>query len=165
MKRASFEAMNCSVARSLEVIGEWWTLLILRDAFFGVSRFEAFQERLGIARNVLATRLDTLVDHGVLERRCYDEARARFDYVLTDKGKALWPVLTTLRDWGDEWIVGKGHEPVQMLHKSCGETTHGELHCEHCGEKLLRRDLRMVAGPGLVDPDFLPTPTRFHSLS
>jgi DNA-binding HxlR family transcriptional regulator len=165
MKRASFEEMNCSVARSLEVIGEWWTLLIIRDAFFGVTRFEQFQERLGIARNVLATRLDTLVEHDVLERRSYDDARERYDYVLTDKGKALWPVLTTLRDWGDEWIVGKGHEPVQMLHKPCGETTHAELHCEKCGEKLYRRDLRMVAGPGLEDPELLPTPTRFHSLS
>jgi DNA-binding HxlR family transcriptional regulator len=165
MKRASFEEMNCSVARSLEVIGEWWTLLIIRDAFFGVTRFEQFQERLGIARNVLATRLDTLVEHEVLERRCYDEARERYDYLLTDKGKALWPVLTTLRDWGDEWIVGKGNEPVQMLHKTCGETTRGELHCGQCGEKLCRRDLRMVAGPGLDDPDLLPTPTRFHSLA
>ena len=165
MKRASFEEMNCSVARSLEVIGEWWTLLIIRDAFFGVTRFEQFQERLGIARNVLATRLDTLVEHEVLERRSYDEARERYDYVLTDKGKALWPVLTTLRDWGDEWIVGKGNEPVQMLHKTCGETTRGVLHCEHCDEKLYRRDLRMVAGPGLQDPELLPTPTRFHSLS
>src|SRR6478752_4646818 len=98
--------MNCSIARSLEVIGEWWTLLILRDAFFGVTRFEVFQERLGIARNVLAARLDALVDHGVFERRCYDEARSRFDYVLTDKGKALWPVLVTIRQWGDEWISG-----------------------------------------------------------
>jgi DNA-binding HxlR family transcriptional regulator len=165
MRRASFEEMNCSIARSLEVIGEWWTLLIIRDAFFGITRFEQFQERLGIARNVLTTRLDTLVDHEVLERRCYDEGRERYDYVLTDKGKALWPVLTTLRQWGDEWIVGKGKEPVTMLHTTCGERTTAELSCDHCGEKLQRRQLRMVAGPGLDDPDLLPTPTRFHSLT
>src|ERR671910_624925 len=102
MRRASFEDMSCSVALSLEVIGEWWTLLILRDAFFGVTRFEEFQTRLGIARNILAKRLDTLVEHGVLERRCYDNARGRYDYVLTDKGKALWPVLVTIRHWGEE---------------------------------------------------------------
>jgi DNA-binding HxlR family transcriptional regulator len=157
--------MSCSVARSLEVIGEWWTLLIIRDAFFGVTRFEQFQERLGIARNVLATRLETLVEHEVLERRCYDEARQRYDYLLTDKGKALWPVLTTLRQWGDEWIVGTGSAPVEMVHTSCGARTHAELCCDGCGEKLYRRDLRMVAGPGLDDPDLLPTPTRFHSLA
>src|SRR4051794_17159634 len=106
VRRASFEDMTCSIARSLEVIGEWWTLLILRDAFLGVTRFEEFQERSGIARNILSARLDTLVEHGVLERHCYDEARSRYDYVLTDKGKALWPVLVTIRQWGDEWEVG-----------------------------------------------------------
>ena len=157
--------MNCSVARSLEVIGEWWTLLIVRDAFFGVTRFEEFQERLGIARNVLTTRLDTLVDHGVLERRCYDEARGRNDYVLTDKGKALWPVLVTIRQWGDKWVTGKGNEPIQMLHKDCGELTTAVLTCDHCGETLRGRDVRVVAGPGLADPSEIPTPRRVRPTS
>jgi len=156
MHRASFEDMNCSIARSLEVIGEWWTLLILRDAFLGITRFEEFQERLGIARNILATRLQTLVDHGVLERRCYEEARGRYDYLLTEKGKALWPVLVTIRQWGDQWIAGAGHEPLTMVHTHCGEHTHGVLTCDHCGERLDRRDLRMVPGPGLHDPSMLP---------
>lgn len=152
--------MKCSVARSLEVIGEWWTLLIVRDAFFGVTRFEELQERLGIARNVLAARLDTLVDHGVLERRCYDEARRRYDYVLTEKGKALWPVLVTLRQWGDEWVVGEGNEPVAMVHTGCGEHANAVLACDHCGEELRRREVRIVAGPGLDGPGLLPTSTR-----
>jgi DNA-binding HxlR family transcriptional regulator len=140
--------MSCSIARSLEVIGEWWTLLILREAFFGVTRFEEFQEQLGVARNVLATRLDTLVEHGVLERHCYDEARNRFDYVLTDKGKALWPVLVTIRQWGDEWVVGKGNEAVRMVHTNCGKHTTAALTCNRCGEQLQRREVRVVAGPG-----------------
>lgn len=156
MRRASFEDMSCSVARSLEVIGEWWTLLILRDAFFGVTRFDEFQARLGIARNILAKRLDTLVEHGVLERRCYDEARGRYDYVLTDKGKALWPVLVTIRQWGDEWVVGAGKEPVVMVHATCGERTTAVLACDHCGEELQGRDVRVVAGPGLDDPAMVP---------
>jgi DNA-binding HxlR family transcriptional regulator len=155
--------MSCSIARSLEVIGEWWTLLILRDAFFGITRFEEFQDRLGIARNVLATRLGTLVDHGVLERRCYDEARARYDYVLTEKGKALWPVLVTIRQWGDTWVVGEGNEAVRMLHTGCGEHTTAALTCDHCGEELQRRDVRIVRGPGLADSELLPTPTRSRS--
>jgi DNA-binding HxlR family transcriptional regulator len=146
MRRASFEDMSCSIARSLEVIGEWWSLLILRDAFFGVTRFEEFQERLGIARNVLSTRLDTLVDHGVLERRCYDEPRSRYDYVLTEKGKALWPVLVTIRQWGDEWVVGEGNEAVRMVHKGCGEHSTAVLTCDHCGEQLQRREVRIVNG-------------------
>jgi DNA-binding HxlR family transcriptional regulator len=148
MRRASFEDMSCSIARSLEVIGEWWTPLILRDVFFGVTRFEELQARLGIARNILAKRLDTLVEHGVLERRCYDEARGRHDYVLTDKGRALWPVLVTIRQWGDEWVVGAGHEPIALVHNSCGERTTAILTCDHCGEELRGRDVRAVPGPG-----------------
>jgi DNA-binding HxlR family transcriptional regulator len=147
--------MSCSVARSLEIVGEWWTLLIVRDAFFGVTRFEEFQERLGIARNVLTTRLETLVEHEVLERRCYDERRNRYDYVLTEKGKALWPVLVTLRQWGDEWIVGEGNEAIRLVHKDCGEPTVATLVCDHCGEELARKGVRVVAGPGLDDPGFL----------
>lgn len=139
--------MNCSIARSLEVIGEWWTLLIVRDAFSGVTRFEAFQERLGIARNVLAARLQTLVDQGVLERRCYDAGRGRYDYLLTDKGRALWPVLVAVRQWGDEWVMGQGNEPVVMVHEACGEPTKAVLTCDHCGERMQARDVRVVAGP------------------
>ena len=148
VKRASFEDMNCSIAQSLEVIGEWWTLLILRDCFFGITRFEDFQQRLGIARNVLTTRLDTLVDHGVLVRVPYDEARGRADYRLTDKGRALWPVLTTLRQWGDEWILGEDHAPVELVHTTCGERAHAELSCDRCGEVLTGRTVRAVRGPG-----------------
>jgi DNA-binding HxlR family transcriptional regulator len=156
VKRASFEDMTCSIARSLEVIGEWWTLLILRDAFFGITRFEELQARLGIARNILAKRLDTLVEHGVLERRCYDEGRDRHDYVLTDKGKALWPVLVTIRQWGDKWIVGTGNEPVTMIHTACGARTTAVLTCDHCRQELRGRDVRVGAGPGLDDPGLLP---------
>ena len=165
MRRASFEAMNCSIARSLEVIGEWWTFLILRDAFFGITRFEEFQERLGIARNVLSARLDTLVEHGVMERRVYDEPRGRSDYKLTDKGKALWPVLTTLRQWGDEWVVGAEAAPIEMVHTGCGERTTGELTCSHCHERLERRELELIGGPGMTDPDVLPPASRRHGSS
>ena len=107
MRKASFADMHCSIAQSLEIVGEWWTLLILRDAFLGVRRFEDFVERLGISRNVLTIRLDRLVGAGILERHAYDEGRGRYDYLLTDKGRALWPVMTALRQWGDEWIYAK----------------------------------------------------------
>ena len=97
MQRASFADMHCSIAQSLEIIGEWWTMLILRDAFLGVRRFDEFVERLGISRNVLTSRLETLVAAGVMERRPYDDARGRYDYLLTDKGRDLFPVMTALQ--------------------------------------------------------------------
>src|SRR5687767_5069851 len=103
MRRTSFADMNCSIAQALEVVGEWWTLLILRDVFLGVRRFDDFQKRLGIARNVLADRLDTLVERGILERRPYQDRPPRDEYVLTEKGRDLLPVIHALREWGDRW--------------------------------------------------------------
>lgn len=104
MRRVSFADMDCGVAQALEIVGEWWTLLIIRDAFFGTTRFEEFHDRLGISRNILSARLETLIEAGVMERATYEEARARCDYVLTEKGMALRPVLAALRQWGDEWV-------------------------------------------------------------
>ena len=157
VRKASFADMNCSVAQALEVIGEWWTLLILRDCFLGVRRFDDFVERLGISRNVLTNRLDTLVEAGLLERRAYDEARGRYDYVLTDKGRALWPVLTAIRQWGDEWLLGSGNEPLLLEHRDRGHRTTVRMTCDVCGEELDARSVRAVPGPGndgelLVEP-------------
>ena len=158
MKKVSFAEMDCSIARALEVVGEWWTLLIVRDAFLGVSRFDDFAKRLGIARNVLTARLDRLVEADVLERVPYEEgARTRYDYRLTKKGCALWPVMVTLRQWGDEWISGKGNEPVLLEHRGCGHTTTAHLACDRCGERLYGRDVVTRPGPGLPDPSWLPS--------
>jgi DNA-binding HxlR family transcriptional regulator len=148
MRKASFADMHCSIAQSLEIIGEWWTLLILRDSFLGIRRFDDFVERLGISRNVLATRLDTLVEAGILERRPYDDARGRFDYVLTDKGRALWPVITAIRQWGDEWVLGAGNEPLLLEHRDHGHVANVRMVCEECGEPLDARSVRAVPGPG-----------------
>ena len=157
MKKVSFADMHCSVAQSLEVIGEWWTLLILRDAFLGVTRFDDFASRLGIARNVLTTRLDTLVDNDVLTRVPYDQARGRYDYRLTDKGRALLPVLTAIRQWGDEWILGADQAPIVVEHTTCGHISRGVLTCDHCHEELTTRTLRARRGPGFRDePSLLP---------
>ena len=100
MRRTSFEEMNCSVAQTLEVVGEWWTMLIIRDCFLGITRFDDFQQRLGISRNILTDRLDHLVDKGVLVRVPYQANPVRNDYRLTDKGRDLWLVLTAMRQWG-----------------------------------------------------------------
>jgi DNA-binding HxlR family transcriptional regulator len=156
VKKVSFADMQCSVAQALEVIGEWWTLLILRDAFLGVTRFDDFASRLGISRNVLTARLDTLVDNDVLTRVPYDEARGRYDYRLTDKGRALFPVMTALREWGDEWILGKGHEPVVVEHTACGHLARSVLTCDHCHEALTTRNVRARRGPGATT-DLVPS--------
>ena len=148
MRKASFADMHCSIAQSLEILGERWTLLILRDAFLDVRRFDDFVQRLGIARNVLTNRLDTLVDAGLLRRQPYDEARGRYDYVLTDKGLAVWPVMTTLRQWGDEWIYGAGKEPLHLEHRRCGHNATAQMTCDACGELLDARSVRTTPGPG-----------------
>jgi len=104
--------------------------------------------RLGISRNVLTTRLDTLVDGGVLERRPYDDAGRRFDYVLTDKGRSLWPVMTAIRQWDDEWILGEGNEPALLEHRDHGHLTAAQMTCDVCGEALDARAVRAVPSPG-----------------
>src|SRR5437868_2735664 len=120
MKRTSFAGMACSIARTLEVIGEWWTLLILRDAFLGVRRFDDFQSSLGIARNILTDRLATLVRHGILTRERYQERPARYEYRLTEKGFDLYPIIVGLLRWGDRWTAGAEGPPLVLEHQGCG---------------------------------------------
>jgi DNA-binding HxlR family transcriptional regulator len=151
MERKSFADMHCSIAQCLEVVGEWWSLLIVRDALLGVTRFDEFQERLGISRNVLNQRLARLVDAGVLAKVPYSEHPPRYDYRLTDKGRDLWPVLTTMRQWGDDYAAPDG-PPLQVSHKHCGEIAQAQLTCSHCGEPIGARDVRAIPGPGAVEP-------------
>ncbi|KHL09071.1 DNA-binding HxlR family transcriptional regulator [Mumia flava] len=156
MRRTSFEDMNCSIAQSLEIVGEWWTPLILRDALMGVRRFEQFQSRLGIARNVLATRLQTLVERGVLEEVPYSDRPVRHEYVLTEMGRELWTVMTMLLQWGDRWLAPDG-APVELVHDTCGEVVHAELMCSGCGEALQRSEVSLRHGPGAPDGGILLT--------
>ncbi|MGH8977749.1 MAG: winged helix-turn-helix transcriptional regulator [Acidimicrobiia bacterium] len=156
MQRTSFEDMNCSVAQCLEVVGEWWSLLIVRDAFLGVRRFDDFQARLGISRNILNQRLTTLVDHRVLERVPYQDNPPRFDYRLTEKGRDLWHVLTAMRQWGDRWAAPDG-APVRMRHNGCGRVVKAVAVCSHCGEPLDLRSVKIEPGPASRDTDFART--------
>ncbi len=139
--------MDCSVAQCLEVIGEWWTMLIIRDTFMGVTRFEDFQRRLGISRNILRDRLASLVDSGVLARVPYSEHPPRDDYKLTQKGRDLWPVITALRQWGDQYAAPNG-PPVEVIHRSCGQASHFDMSCAWCGERVTYRNVQAVPGPG-----------------
>lgn len=159
MRRSSFSEMNCSIAQSLEIIGEWWTPLIIRDALMGVTRFDQFQARLGIARNVLTQRLDGLVDNGILETRQYHDRPPRNEYLLTPKGRDLWRVMMALREWGDTWLAPDG-APVEVVHDACRHATHGEPHCSHCGEPLRVDDLTLRHGPGSRGAGILPSAAR-----
>jgi DNA-binding HxlR family transcriptional regulator len=147
MERKSFAKMDCSVAQCLEVVGEWWTMLIVRDAFLGVTRFDVFQERLGIARNVLQLRLTRLVESGVLERVAYSEHPPRYDYRLTPKGRDLWPVVNAMRQWGDQYAAPSG-PPIQLVHRSCGHEAMGTVVCSECGGSMNARNVQAVAGNG-----------------
>ena len=163
MRRTSFAGMNCSVAGALEIVGEWWTFLVLRDAFLGVRRFEDFQRRLGIARNVLTARLQTLVGHGILERRLYQDRPERYEYRLTDKGLELHPILVSLMRWGDKWAGVADAPPMELMHKGCGHRSAPLMVCDHCGEPVHARDMQPVTGPGWNEgeelaPHLIPGP-------
>jgi DNA-binding HxlR family transcriptional regulator len=121
MKLKSFQDMDCSLAQALEIVGERWTLLILRDAFFGIQRFDDFQGRLGIARNILSMRLARLVEQGILERRPLSTGGRRAEYHLTAKGKALHPVLVALTQWGDRWYPGVCGSRIEFVERDTGE--------------------------------------------
>jgi DNA-binding HxlR family transcriptional regulator len=150
MERKSFADMHCSVAQCLEVVGEWWSMLIVRDVFLGVTRFDEFQERLGISRNILNQRLNHLVDSGVLEKVPYREHPPRYEYRLTDKGRDLWPVLTALRQWGDKYAAPDG-PPLRVIHRNCGHVADATMVCSVCGEPMEARDVRAEPGPGAVE--------------
>ncbi len=135
--------MDCSVAQCLEVIGEWWSMLIVRDVFLGFNRFDDIQGRLGISRNVLNQRLHHLVDAGVLVKVLYSTRPPRYEYRLTDKGRDLWPVLTTMRQWGDKYAAPDG-PPLEVAHKACGQVAEAVLVCSHCGQRMDAHDVRTV---------------------
>jgi DNA-binding HxlR family transcriptional regulator len=147
-----YESQTCSIAGALEVVGERWSLLIVRNVLLGLRRFDEIQENLGIARNVLQTRLTRLLEQGVLEKRLYQERPARYEYRLTEKGLDLWPTIVALMQWGDRHAVPAGGPVVLLEHRGCGGAVDGHRVCAACGAKLSVRDVRATPGPG-APPD------------
>lgn len=143
----TYDSQTCSVAGSLELIGERWTLLIIRDAFMGARRFEDFQRRTGIARNVLSGRLNLLVEEGIFAKVPYQDHPARYEYRLTEKGLDLWPLIVALVQWGDRYIY-PGRAPVLLVHKRCGGAVNDRRICDTCGAKLGPRDVQARSGIG-----------------
>ncbi|MEA2428710.1 MAG: hypothetical protein QOF37_2338 [Thermoleophilaceae bacterium] len=151
----SYTGQVCSAARALEVVGERWTILIVRDAFLGVRRFDEFQRSLGIARNVLQGRLESLVENGILERVRYQKRPERFEYRLTEKGLDLWPVVVSLLAWGDRHMAPDG-PPVVLEHRGCGGRVNDRRICDSCGALLGPRDVKARCGPALTDSETAP---------
>ncbi|HEY3434220.1 MAG TPA: helix-turn-helix domain-containing protein [Solirubrobacterales bacterium] len=152
MLHRDYPALDCSVAKALEVIGERWSLLIVRAVMHGNRRFGEIQESLGIARNVLSARLQRLVDEEILERRAYQESPPRYEYFLTEKGLDLWPALIALLSWGDRYSPSPEGPRRLIVHKECGGTVSGRGICESCGKLLHARDAKQVPGPGAREP-------------
>jgi DNA-binding HxlR family transcriptional regulator len=148
MLRNDYENQTCSIAATLEVVGERWSLLIVRDVMLGVRRFDEMQASLGIARNVLQTRLTRLVEHAILEKRLYQERPPRYEYRLTEKGLDLWPTVFALMNWGDRHAATAAGPPVLLEHRDCGGAVDDHRICASCGARLSVRDVRALAGPG-----------------
>lgn len=148
MRRTSFARWPCSVARTMDLLGDWWTPLVLRECFYGIRRFDEFQEQLGIPRTTLAERLRRLVAEGLLEKQAYQDEPVRYEYVLTEKGADFWGVLLAMTRWGDRWLASEDGPPIVLHHTRCGHDTQARVVCEHCGEEIPAAESRMRMGPG-----------------
>jgi DNA-binding HxlR family transcriptional regulator len=158
MRRTSFEQLNCSVAQTLEVVGDWWSLLVLREIFFGVTRFDDIQRRLGIARNTLTDRLDWLCRHGVLIRMPYGESGNRLEYRLTDKGCDLHPVLLAMLEWGDKWGATAKNPPLRPCDQN-GDPIELRIVNARTGRRVRRDKIRLMSTEGATDPNMVPPRT------
>ncbi|MCW2914924.1 MAG: transcriptional regulator, HxlR family [Actinomycetia bacterium] len=143
----TYDSQNCSIARSLEIVGDRWTMLVIRTALEGVRRFDDFQETLGIARNVLTDRLIRLCDEGILRKVRYQERPDRYEYRLTRKGVELWPAMMSLLLWGDRHYADDG-PPLIIAHRGCGGRLTTELKCDSCGASIGPADVEPIPGPG-----------------
>jgi DNA-binding HxlR family transcriptional regulator len=150
MRWDDIDKQTCSVARALSVVGERWTMLIIRDAFLGTRRFDQFQANLGITRHRLSERLNKLVDHGVLVKVPYHDRPVRHEYRLTRKGLGLYPVLMSLALWGDEWMDKGQGAPLEYVHQRCGQKTTPTLTCSECDEALRPEEVTPQFGPALA---------------
>ncbi|HUR40068.1 MAG TPA: helix-turn-helix domain-containing protein [Verrucomicrobiae bacterium] len=148
MKRTQFADQPCGVAKAMDIVGELWSFMIIRNVFLGVRRFEGLRENLGISRKVLTERLDLLVARGILERRQYHERPPRYEYRLTPMGVDLFPVLIALSRWGNRWLTDARGAPIEFVHRKCGEVTQARVVCNTCGEDLGAHNVRPQLGAG-----------------
>lgn len=131
----------CSVARSLEILGDRWTFLVLREAFFGVKYFDEFQANLGIATNILSNRLKVLVENGIMQREKDKTDARRVEYRFTEKGRDLYQIVLAFMNWGDRWLADEEGPPLVLHHETCGHRLKPVMSCDHCGEAIDARDV------------------------
>ena len=143
---------NDSVERALSVLGDYWTFLVLREAFFGVRRFTEMADNLRVSRNILSDRLRKLVSHGILERRRYESRPERFEYLLTPRGKDLYGHIVALMRWGDRHLAGPEGPPLVLRHRPCGHDAAPIVVCSHCRGELRPEDVAPEPGPGAGAP-------------
>jgi DNA-binding HxlR family transcriptional regulator len=148
MERTSFAEMRCSLARALELVGDWWSPLIIRDLFLGVSRFDDLIEDLGISRNLLTRRLNALQDVGVIEKKVYRDRPKRHAYALTAAGRDLVPVLIALTEWGDRWVGPREGRPIVFVHTKCRKRFTPAIVCSECGDAITADTVKAIGGPG-----------------
>ena len=148
MRWEDLEKQPCSIARSLAVFGDRWTLLVLRECFMGVKKFADFQENLGISKTIVADRLKHLTEHGILEKTAYQENPVRYKYRLTQKGLDIYPIFLSITQWGDTYYAGKKGVPLVYHHKTCGHDFYAVSTCSECGEPVDARDVIARPGPG-----------------
>ena len=141
----------CSVARAVDIFGDAWTLLILRDCMHGVRRFDEFQKSLQIARNTLSDRLSGLVSAGVLTKQFYQDNPPRYEYLLTEMGHDLFPVVSAILAWGDRWLDGGDGAPVKLYHETCAHDLDTQVVCGYCGEPINDSEVQLCLGPGYPD--------------
>lgn len=149
MKWKDLERQPCSIARSLSVIGDRWTMLILRSAFLRTRRYDDFQQQIGMTSHLLANRLSKLVKLGVMEKQPYQQRPVRYEYRLTERGRDLFPVLQALVAWGDKWMDGGQGAPLEFVHRRCGHKYHPLMVCSECREPIDPHEVMPVPGPGL----------------
>lgn len=147
MRRTSFDQMACSLAQTLEAVGDWWAPLIVRDVSIGINRFDDLVRDLGISRNLLADRLAHMIEVGILTKHCYQARPERFEYLLTPAGQDLIPIMYALIAWGDTWRPSADGPPMVTKH-TCGEVMRPRISCDHCGETLVAADITAASGPG-----------------
>jgi DNA-binding HxlR family transcriptional regulator len=148
MERTSFAAMHCSLARGLDMIGDWWSPLIVRDLYLGVTRFDDLVADLGISRNLLTRRLAALAASGIVARRAYQQRPRRYDYALTEKGRDLVPAILALTAWGDKWARPKQGSPILFVHTACNHLFTPRVSCSECGAPVDAANVVSARGPG-----------------
>jgi DNA-binding HxlR family transcriptional regulator len=149
MRWKQIDTMTCSLARTLSVVGDRWTMLILRDVFLGLRKFDAIQHDLQLTPHRLSDRLGKLVRNGILHRTVYEKHPRRFEYRLTEKGFDLYPLIATMTAWGDRWMAGRAGVPVELVHTPCGHSISPELICPTCKSKIEAREMSARPGPAL----------------